>query len=58
MGFVGWRAGELAAEIERGFWHVAEPDAGTGFPPGHGGMWEELVTRLGKGPAAPAWPRA
>jgi putative transcriptional regulator len=48
VGFVGWQAGELAAEIERGVWYVADPDAGLVFRQDTSGMWEELVARYGK----------
>jgi putative transcriptional regulator len=48
-GFVGWRPGELAAEIAQGFWYVAEPDPAFVFRHDTSGMWEELVKRLGNG---------
>jgi len=48
VGFVGWQAGELAAEIARGFWYVAEPEPGLVFRPDTAGMWEELVMLHGK----------
>lgn len=52
-GFVGWRPGELAAEIEAGYWHVAEPDAALVFSKDAGTMWESLLKRIGKRPAPP-----
>jgi putative transcriptional regulator len=52
-GFVGWRPGELAKEIESGFWYVADPDAGLVFSKDPRRMWEELVERLGNGHAPP-----
>ena len=49
-GFVGWRPGELAAELESGFWYTAEPDAALVFSTDTGTMWEALMKRLGKPP--------
>jgi putative AlgH/UPF0301 family transcriptional regulator len=46
-GLVGWRPGELAAEIRGGLWHVIEPDADLVFRKDTGGMWKELSERLG-----------
>jgi putative transcriptional regulator len=50
-GFVGWTPGELAKEIEAGYWYVADADAALVFRKDTGAMWEELVTRLGNGHA-------
>jgi putative transcriptional regulator len=50
-GFVGWQPGELASEIEAGFWYVATPDAALVFSKDTAAMWEELVKRLGNGHA-------
>lgn len=47
-GYVGWRPGELAAEIEAGYWYTAEPDAALVFKHDTGAMWETLIQRLGK----------
>jgi len=47
-GFVGWQPGELAAELEAGFWYTADPDAALVFSHDTGTMWETLVQRLGK----------
>lgn len=44
-GFVGWRQGELAKELEAGFWHVTEPDEKLVFRD-PAGMWEELRKRI------------
>ena len=49
-GFVGWRPGELAAELESGYWYTAEPDAALVFSSDTGRMWEGLIERLGKRP--------
>src|SRR5207302_2045077 len=43
-GCVGWQAGELREEIERGAWYVLAPDAGLLSKPADG-LWEELVRR-------------
>jgi putative transcriptional regulator len=45
-GFVGWQPGELAKELNAGYWYVAEPDAALLFRKDTGAMWEELVKRL------------
>jgi len=45
-GFVGWRPGELAKELEAGYWLVTEPDEKLPFRKETGEMWEELVERL------------
>ena len=47
VGFVGWKPGELASEIEKGFWYIGEPDPALVFQKKTGGMWEDLVKRLG-----------
>jgi len=52
-GFVGWLPDELASEIERGFWYVAEPDASLVFRKDPASMWPELMRRLGKEPHRP-----
>jgi putative transcriptional regulator len=45
-GFVGWQPGELAAELEAGYWYVAEPDPALFFQHDTGAMWDELRQRL------------
>ena len=50
-GFVGWRPGELAKEIEAGFWYVTEADPELFFRRDNGALWQELVKRLGNGHA-------
>jgi putative transcriptional regulator len=47
-GFVGWQAGELAKELESGFWYVTDPDPALPFSDETGGMWEQLLKRVGK----------
>lgn len=49
-GFVGWRPGELAAELDKGFWFTAEPDAALVFSDDTASMWDALMRRLGKRP--------
>jgi putative transcriptional regulator len=46
VGFVGWGIGELAKEIDAGYWLLAEPDAALPFSDDTGHMWEDLVQRL------------
>jgi len=52
-GFVGWQPGELAAELEAGWWLVSDPDAAVVFSKDTGDMWEGLVKRFGVRPAPP-----
>jgi putative transcriptional regulator len=49
-GFVGWRPGELAKELESGFWYLGEPDAALLFSKDTADMWEKLLKRVGKLP--------
>ena len=53
VGFVGWKPGELAAEIEKGFWYIGAPDPALVFQKETSGMWEDLVRRLGGQRTAP-----
>lgn len=48
-GFVGWESGELADEIDAGYWYVGEPDAAQVFSaePGEN-VWVDLVKRMGR----------
>jgi len=50
VGFVGWRPGELNAEIAKGFWYVIEPQADLLFRQETQDLWRELVRRLGGEP--------
>jgi putative transcriptional regulator len=45
-GFVGWQPGELAAELEAGYWYVADPDATLLFRHDTDALWDELRQRL------------
>jgi len=49
-GFVGWKPGELASEIDAGYWHVTDADAEIFWQDNHT-LWQELVERLGNGHA-------
>ena len=51
VGFVGWRTGELDAEIAKGFWYVIDPESELLFRNDTRAMWRELVTRLGVAPS-------
>jgi putative transcriptional regulator len=43
VGYVGWRPGELKAEIDRGLWSVLNPDPDIIFRKETEGLWEELL---------------
>jgi putative transcriptional regulator len=43
VGYVGWRPGELKAEIDRGLWSVTGADLETIFRKDTEGLWEELL---------------
>jgi putative transcriptional regulator len=43
VGYVGWRPGELRREIDRGLWHVMNPDANAIFRKDTDSLWEELL---------------
>ena len=50
-GFVAWEPGELADEIDAGFWYVADADPSLFFRRDIDTLWSDLVTRLGNGHA-------
>jgi putative transcriptional regulator len=53
-GFVGWQPGELAAELEAGWWLVSDPDAAVVFSKDGGDdMWGALLKRFGRQPELP-----
>jgi len=58
VGYVGWRPGELRREIDRGLWHVLNPDVNTIFRKDTDTMWEEMLrmSRQISAPAAAAQP--
>ncbi len=43
VGYVGWRAGELRGEVDRGLWSVLSVDAEVIFRKDTEGLWEELL---------------
>jgi putative transcriptional regulator len=43
VGYVGWRPGELKAEIDRGLWTVTGAELETIFRKDTEGLWEELL---------------
>jgi putative transcriptional regulator len=43
VGYVGWRPGELKAEIDRGLWTVTGAELETIFRKETDGLWEELL---------------
>ena len=43
VGYVGWRPGELKAEIDRGIWSVLGPDLDVVFRKDMEGLWEEML---------------
>ena len=47
VGFVGWRPGELDAEIAKGFWYVIDPEPDIVFRKDQRAVWKELVHKLG-----------
>jgi putative transcriptional regulator len=52
-GFVAWQPGELAKEIEAGYWRVTDPDAELVFRHDTESLWQELIERLGDGQPGP-----
>jgi len=52
-GFVAWQPGELAKEIEAGYWRVTDPDAELLFRHDTDSLWRELIERLGDGQPTP-----
>jgi putative AlgH/UPF0301 family transcriptional regulator len=44
-GLVLWQAGELRAEVKRGFWYVLDADTSLVLRKSTEGMWEELLER-------------
>jgi putative transcriptional regulator len=43
VGYVGWRPGELKAEIDRGIWSVLPPDLDIIFRKDMDSLWEEML---------------
>jgi putative transcriptional regulator len=53
VGYVEWRPGELRQEINRGLWHVMNPDRSTIFRKNTDNLWEDLI-RLSRAVSADA----
>lgn len=45
-GFVAWTPGELAEEVNAGYWYVADADPSLIFRHDTSSLWEDLVQRL------------
>ena len=43
VGYVGWRPGELKAEVDRGIWSVLNADMDVVFRKDMEGLWEEML---------------
>jgi putative transcriptional regulator len=43
LGYAGWSAGRLEAEIEQRMWHVVAGTAGAVFDPHPGSLWQRLI---------------
>ncbi len=46
LGYAGWTAGQLTAEIERGSWQLVESDAEAVFDDSIHQLWERLIDEL------------
>ena len=62
VGYVGWRPGELRAEIDKGQWSVIDADLEVVFRKDTEGLWEELLQQSrrirARAPVAPLALRA
>lgn len=59
VGYVGWRPGELKAEIDRGLWSVLNADPDIIFRKDTEGLWEEMLQQTRRIRAGvPQWPLA
>ena len=62
VGYVGWRPGELRAEIDKGLWSVIDADLEVVFRKDTEGLWEELLQQSrrirARAPVAPLALRA
>ena len=54
VGYVGWRPGELKAEIDRGMWTVTGADLDVIFRKDTEGLWDELQQQSRRIRAAPS----
>jgi putative transcriptional regulator len=46
LGYSSWSAGQLAGELTRGSWHLAEGDSEAVFDAASHGLWEQLIETL------------
>ncbi len=46
IGYAGWGAGQLATEIERGSWELAESDPDAVFEASDQSLWQRLIDKL------------
>jgi putative transcriptional regulator len=46
LGYSSWSAGQLAGELIRGSWHLAEGEAEAVFNAASNGLWEQLIETL------------
>ncbi|MEA2080965.1 MAG: YqgE/AlgH family protein [Pseudomonadota bacterium] len=46
LGYSSWSAGQLAGELTRGSWHLAEGDSEAVFDALSNGLWEQLIETL------------
>jgi putative transcriptional regulator len=51
LGYSGWAAGQLEAELQHSAWLMCDVDADLIFGTPAGGMWETAIRRLGADPA-------
>ena len=47
LGYAGWSAGQLAEEVERGGWILANSDEDTVFDTAEGAIWRQSLKQLG-----------
>jgi putative transcriptional regulator len=46
LGHASWSAGQLAGELMRGSWHLAEGDSEAVFDAASNGLWEQMIETL------------
>jgi len=49
LGYSSWSAGQLAGELLRGSWHLAESDSEAVFDAASSGLWEQMIETLEPG---------
>jgi len=55
LGYSSWSAGQLAGELMRGSWHLAEGDSEAVFDAASNGLWEQLIETLEPGGIEVKW---